>query len=389
MSRSRALLFDPFAGVSGNMILGGLIDLGLGPAWLESFVADLGLGDIGVCVEHVKRRGIACTHVQFDLPHESAHRHLHHVLDIVQRSRTSDDVKRRAEQAFRALAAAEAAVHGTRIEQVHFHEVGALDAILDVLGAMAGVEALGVTEFYTRPVAVGRGWIDIEHGRFPVPAPATLRLLEGLEITGLELDGECTTPTGAAILSTLTAGRPAPGNITVEKNGFGAGTRDPEDRPNCLRIVLCQVPSAVESLYLLQSDIDDLAPEYAAAAQDALLAAGALDVVLLQVGMKKGRPGLRIEALVTASALDDVSSALFRATPTIGLRYFPVMRPALQRADEEIEWRGHRIRRKRVTLPDGNVRAKPEFEDVVRAATALGMTPFEVRSAVEREAPPV
>lgn len=389
MNGTRALLFDPFAGISGNMMLGALIDLGLGAEWLESFVDDLGLGEIGVRIDNVERSGIACTHVAFDLPHEHAHRHLHHVLEIIERTRTSDRVKQRAADAFRSLAAAEAAVHGTSVEKVHFHEVGALDAVLDVLGAMAGVEALEVSEFFTTPVAVGRGWVEIEHGRFPVPAPATLRLLEGLEITGHELEGECTTPTGAAILRTLTGGRRAPATVIVEKSGFGAGTRDPEDRPNCLRLVLCRVAAPAEMLYLVQSDIDDLAPEYAAPAQEALLRAGALDVVLIQIGMKKGRPGLRVEALVPASALPAVSSALFRATPSIGLRYFPVMRPALPRTEEEIEWRGQRIRRKRVTLPGGDVRAKPEYDDVVRAAAALGLTPFEVRSAIEREAPSV
>jgi uncharacterized protein (TIGR00299 family) protein len=383
----RALLFDPFSGISGDMMLGALVDLGLGERWLREFVEGLGLGAIGVRVDRVRRRGIDCAHVAFDLPPEHAHRHLRHVLEIIDRSVARDLAKQRARTAFTRLAEAEARVHGTAPDRVHFHEVGALDAILDVLGAMAGVEALGFETFFTRPVAVGSGWIDIEHGRFPVPAPATLRLLEGLPLTGLDLAGECTTPTGATILATLTNGRSAPSAIVATATGFGAGARDPDDRPNCLRLVACEVGESAEHLYLVQTDVDDMAPEYAPAAQEAVLAAGALDVVMTNIVMKKGRPGLRIEALVPAAALDASIGALFRSTPTLGARYWPVVRPALARDEESVEWRGQRIRTKRVRLPDGTQRAKPEYEDVVRAAAQLGLTPFEVRRALEQDQP--
>ena len=182
MGRLRGLIFDPFAGISGDMILGALVDLGLSPDWLKDFVASLGLGDVRVVVERAVRRGISCGRVYFELPHEHAHRHLRHVLEIIDRSAAPAGVKARASAAFRRLAEAEAEVHGTTVERVHFHEVGALDAILDVLCAMAGIAELGFERCYTLPVAVGSGWVEIEHGRFPVPAPATLKLLEGLPI---------------------------------------------------------------------------------------------------------------------------------------------------------------------------------------------------------------
>ena len=381
----RALIFDPFAGISGDMMLGALIDLGLEEAWLRAFIGGLGLGEIGLRVERVSRGGIACVHAAFELPRERAHRHLRQVREIIERSHASASVKRRAVAAFERLAEAEAHVHGTTAEKVHFHEVGALDAILDVLCAMAGVEALGFDAFYTRPVAVGSGWVEIEHGRFPVPAPATLQLLEGIELTGLELHGECTTPTGAAILATLTEGRSAPARLVPAGTGLGAGSRDPEDRPNCLRLIACDVADGPDELFLVQTDIDDMTPEYAPAAQDAVHAAGALDVVVYHVAMKKGRPALRLEALVPAGALDAVLDAVFRATPSIGARFWPVSRRALARTEEAVEWRGQRIRRKRVTLPGGAVRAKPEFDDVARAAAALGLTPYEVRRALEEQ----
>ena len=380
----RALLFDPFAGIAGDMTIAALLDLGLSEDWLRAFVRDLDIGDVDVHVDRVKRRGIAAPHIRFTYPPDKAHRHLRHVVEIIDRSNTDPHTKQLAQQAFTLIADAEARVHGTTIEKVHFHEVGATDAILDVLCVMAGVAELGFHAFVTRPVAVGSGWVDIEHGRYPVPAPATLGILHGLTLTGSDLAGECTTPTGAAILATLTEGRPAPQHFRVLRHGFGAGSRDPEDRPNVLRVADIEfddVPD-LDPLWLIQADIDDLAPEYTADALTALIDAGALDAVLIPIGMKKGRPGVRLEVLAAASALSSVERTLFRATTTIGLRRWPVQRSVLERSSEEREWRGQKVRFKRVVLPDGTVREKPEYEDVVRAARALGLTALEVREGL-------
>lgn len=391
----RALIFDPFAGISGDMILGALVDVGLAPAWLEGFVASLGLGtDVKVVVERATRRSIACGRVHFELPIQHAHRHLRDVLEIVDGSAATAAVKARAGDAFRRLAEAEAEVHGTSIERVHFHEVGALDAILDVLCAVAGVAELGIERCYTRPVQLGRGWVDMEHGRFPVPAPATLKLLQGLPVRDDGFEGECTTPTGAALLATLTEGRAAPGDYAPIRSGFGAGGRDPADRPNCLRAIVADLAEAEAHagsgrLLLLQADVDDMPPEYLPGAQEALLAAGALDAVLLPLGMKKGRLGARLEALVPEAALERALQALFRETSSIGARWWPVTRPALPRREESVVWRGQTVRRKRVRLPDGSERAKPEHEDVVRAARAVGMSPYAARLELEaQDAPP-
>jgi pyridinium-3,5-bisthiocarboxylic acid mononucleotide nickel chelatase len=380
----RTLIFDPFAGISGDMTIAALIDIGLPEEWLHEFVASLGIGDVKLIVERVRRRGIAAPHIRFEHPPEKAHRHLRHVVEIIDRSSAPDRAKERAREAFRRIAVAEARIHGTSVEKVHFHEVGAMDAILDVLCIMAGVAELGFDEFSTRPIAVGSGWVDIEHGRYPVPAPATLGILEGMPVTGMQLVGECTTPTGAAILAALTEGRTAPGEFVAGRCGFGAGTYDFEDRPNVLRILEARATGqGQESLWIVQADIDDMSPEYAAAAQDALLQAGALDAVIAPVSMKKGRPGVRIEVLATPAGLADVEAALFAATSTIGVRRWPVQRNVLERATEQRDWHGQRIRFKRVTLPDGSVREKPEFDDVVRAAEALGLAPYAVRIALE------
>jgi len=383
----RALIIDPFAGISGDMMLGALIDIGLEPDWLREFVASLGLPGVHVHVGRVSRQAISCGRVTFELPPQHAHRHLRHVLEMVDGSPASDRARSLARDAFERIARAEARVHGTTVEKVHFHEVGALDSILDVLCTMQAVERLGFEAFFTRPVAVGHGWVDIEHGRFPVPAPATLQLLEGLPLTGFDLEGECTTPTGAAIVATLTGARVAPAQLVPAGTGFGAGTRDPATHPNCLRLVAAQVDWNAERLFVVQSDIDDMAPEYLPVAQQALFAAGAVDVTVSAIGMKKGRPGIRVEALVPDAARESVLQALFRNTPTIGARYWAVERPALARREEVVEWNGQDIRFKTVSLPGGGERSKPEFDDVVRAAAALGMAPIDVERQVSADNP--
>jgi uncharacterized protein (DUF111 family) len=244
-------------------------------------------------------------------------------------------------------------------------------------------------------VALGSGWIDIAHGRFPVPAPATLRILEGIPTTGLDLIGECTTPTGAAIIATLTGGALPPDAMAPGRTGFGAGTRDSQDRPNCLRLLSAEVdpasPAGEQSggtrggqVFIMQADIDDMSAEYVSAALDALIAAGARDAVALQIVMKKGRLGHRIEAVVDEGARTAVAAELFRATSTIGLRFWPAERDTLERSAETREWQGHRIAYKRVTLPDGTSRSKPEYDDVAKAAAALGRTPFQVRQALDQ-----
>src|SRR5690606_23075440 len=233
----------------------------------------------------------------------------------------SPTVKALAAEVFRTLAEAEARVHGVSIDRVHFHEVGALDAILDVLCAVAGIEELGIERCYSRPVAVGSGYVDIQHGRYPLPAPATLNLLADFAVRATGYPEEYTTPTGAALLSVLTGKRTPPAEYTVVRSAYGAGTRDPKDRPNCLRIILCELePDADSRLFMVQADIDDMAPEYLASAQDALFAAGALDVVVSPVAMKKGRPGMRLEALVGEAKREAVLAAVFQATSTIGAR---------------------------------------------------------------------
>lgn len=382
----RGLIFDPFSGISGDMTLGALVDLGLPVDWLRAFVGELGIAEIGVTAERVQRRGISSMKIGLDLPQEHAHRHLKDVVRIIDSANVRSSVRERAVDAFTRLAEAEGAVHGTTPDRVHFHEVGALDAIVDILGVMAGCEELGFQEFYTRPVALGRGWAQMAHGSFPVPPPAVMKLLEGIPVRDPEMEGECTTPTGAAILRTLTGGRIAPTTYVPLASGFGAGSRDPQDRPNVLRLIAIEVSDADSSeLMVMQADLDDLVPEYVPSLVDSVLAAGALDCSVTQLLMKKGRPGLRFEALLEPAASEAVKLALYRASTTIGVRWWPVQREALIRREDSIEWRGQSVRIKRSSLPGGGERAKPEFDDVVKAAATLGMTPLAAFRAMVAE----
>jgi hypothetical protein len=365
------------------MVLGALVDLGLEPEWLRELVASLE-PEAGVLVERVMRSGIACGRVRFELPEQPPSRGLSEVLEVVDRSPTPSGVREKAGAVFRRIAEAEAAIHGVEVDEVHFHEVGALDSILDVVGGLAGAWELGYRRFFTRPIAVGTGTLRIEHGEYPLPAPATARLLEGLPVRNTQHREECTTPTGAALIAELTGGSRAPAQLIWRRCGYGAGTRDPEGRPNCLRLIEIDDEQPDEAaLVTVVADIDDMAPEYVATARDVVLAAGAVDCTLVRVEMKKGRPGVRLEALVPESRLDAVCSAVFRGTTTIGLRYWPVERATLAREEELVEWRGCRIRVKRVRLPDGEERRKPELDDVVAAARKTGLTPHEVRTELD------
>lgn len=379
----RGLIFDPFSGISGDMTIAALLDLGLPLEWLRSFIGGLGLGPIELDAERTQRKGIACTRLVLRLPHEHAHRHLSDVVGIIEGAGVAAPVRDRAVHAFTLLAEAEAEVHGTTPERVHFHEVGALDAIVDVLSAVAGCEELGFREFFTRPVALGRGWVDMAHGNFPVPPPAVLKLLEGVQVRDPEWEGECTTPTGAALIRALTDGRSPPPVFRPVATGFGAGTRDPQDRPNCLRLIAIDgTDTALEELLNVQTDVDDLSPEYVPPLMESVLRAGALDCTATPILMKKGRPGLRVEALLPPDRVEAVSAALFHASSSIGLRSWPVRRDSLVRHEDVVAWRGQSVRVKRSRLPGGGERAKPEYEDVVRAAEALRMTPFAAYRAM-------
>jgi hypothetical protein len=296
-------------------------------------------------------------------------------------------VKERAVQAFRLVGEAEGRVHSVPAEKVHLHEVGAVDAVLDIVGAIEGFERLGVDAVYNRPVAVGSGWVEAAHGRLPVPAPATAILLEGLDIApGGPVEGEATTPTGAALLRVLSAGAP-PDRWRMIGSGWGAGQRDPAQYPNALRIFVAEQAAEAARVVLLATDVDDMSPEYVEPLRQALVAAGALDVQTWPVQMKKGRQGFRLEVVASAALAEAVTAELFRHSTTAGVRRWVAERATLSRHHLTVRLDGVAVRVKVLEQADGGgVRLKPEYDDVLAAARALGMPPIDVARAVERDA---
>jgi hypothetical protein len=379
-------VLDPTAGISGDMTLGALLALGVPVSWLEALPGRLGLAGVRVNVRDAMRCSVSCKQVEFEVPPQPHGRHVGQLVDLVEQAPLSATVKERAVQAFRLLGEAEGRVHGVAPEKVHLHEVGAVDAVLDIVGALEGFEQLGVDAIYHRPVAVGDGWVEAAHGRLPVPAPATAILLEGLDIIGDgPVHGEATTPTGAALLRVLSIGAP-PARWRVLAGGWGAGHRDPKEYPNALRVMLGETADQTEAVTVLATDIDDLSPEYVEPLRQALAEAGALDVQVWPIQMKKGRPGLRVEVMAPELAVDAVAAALFRHSPTAGLRRWRADRTTLPRREITVQLAGGvTVRVKVLERPDG-VRVKPEYDDVLAAARILRQPPIDVARAAQREA---
>ncbi|MGH7657699.1 MAG: nickel pincer cofactor biosynthesis protein LarC, partial [Gemmatimonadales bacterium] len=365
MRPHRFAILDPSAGISGDMILGALVDAGVPIEQLAALPAVLGVPDVTVTARRVERCGVSAVKVDVTLPggrreepaeavsavvhgdHEHSHaghthghgdagshhhhgdgphRHVGELITMIRHAGLSPWVTGCAVRAFELLGEAEGRVHGLAAADVPLHEVGAWDALVDIVGAVKGFEELGVREIYHWPVALGQGWVRAAHGVIPIPAPATMNLLEGIEIAGNgPVTGEATTPTGAALLRALSSG-PPPSRWRVERSGWGAGGRDPRDYPNALRIILAEPVAEAAEVVMLATDIDDLTPEYLGPLREALVDAGALDVQVWPTHMKKGRTGFRLEITVGREEVDVVSDALFRNSTTAGLRRWPAER---------------------------------------------------------------
>ncbi len=400
----RIAILDPYSGIAGDMLLGALVAVGLDADWLRALPSTLGLDGVAVDVRDVQRAGIGAVKVDFEIPPQPHGRHLSQIRKLVAAAGVvPEPVREAADRVFTLIAEQEAQIHGTTVERVHLHEVGAVDAILDVVGGVWGLHLLGVSRVFCGPIQLGDGFVRAAHGVLPVPAPATLRILEGLRVRpGPDDAGELVTPTGAALARVLSEG-PPPREYVPVRSGFGAGTKEFPDRANALRLILGDLtpsrrdadeelvvtPSVSperESLVLLAADVDDMSGEYLAAAADALRAAGALDVVLLPTMMKKGRPGSRLEVLVAPELASQVEARIFAHTTTIGVRWSRVARRALPRAQHEVEVDGHRVRVKVSRTPDGRARVKPEFEDVAAAAAASHRSAVEVAESAMRAA---
>jgi pyridinium-3,5-bisthiocarboxylic acid mononucleotide nickel chelatase len=380
---------DCTAGASGDMFLGALVDAGAPVEAIEQAIGALGTEPIALEVSTVERQGIGATKVDVRVPRTNLTRTWGHIRNRLEGADLAEPVRRVALEAFARLARAEAAVHRTTPEQVHFHEVGALDAIADVLGTAAGVHALGITRLTASTVTLGTGMVRGEHGLLPVPGPAVLELLReaGAPVWAGPAPYEMCTPTGAALLSALVDTWGSMPAMTVRRIGAGAGTRELAELPNILRLVLGEPVAAAESgpgdhgTVLLESNVDDLDPRLWPDVLDRLLGAGASDAWLTPILMKKGRPAHTLHVLCPAPAADAVRHEVFRRTSTIGLRESTVGKHALERQFGAVEVAGERVAVKVARLHGEVVNVSVEFEDVRRAADALHLPVKEVLRA--------
>ncbi|WP_026928786.1 nickel pincer cofactor biosynthesis protein LarC [Glycomyces tenuis] len=365
---------DCSAGASGDMFLGALVGAGVDLAVMQDAVDALGVERIRLSSRTVRRHGLEGVKVDVEVPDVAVDRRWRAIRDLIAEADLGGEVRRRATEAFRRLAQAEAAAHGIDVDEVHFHEVGALDSIADVVGAAAGLEALGAERVTASTVTVGGGTTRGSHGSIPLPAPAVLRVLADAEAPSVGgVPYEACTPTGAAIIAAnADAFGPMP-EMVVERVGVGAGGRDPEERANLLRIVVGrEVGAAVRRPVVIETNVDDLDPRLWPQALAALLEAGASDAWLTPILMKKGRPAHTVHVLCRAEAVRAVRSALVRHTTTIGMRSYEVDKHALERRYTSVEVDGYEIGVK-VALDDGEVvNASVEYEDAVAASAALG-----------------
>jgi pyridinium-3,5-bisthiocarboxylic acid mononucleotide nickel chelatase len=363
---------DCFSGVAGDMFLGAAIDAGVDADALRAEIAKLDLPDVELRAERCVRRGVAGVDVKVVAGHDHDHRHLSTIERIIDASTLADSVKQRAKAVFRRLGEAEASVHGVPIEKVHFHEVGAIDAIVDIVGACAALEMLGIEKLFCSPLNLGSGTVKAAHGVMPVPAPATAALVRGLPSYSDGPAVELTTPTGAALVATLASGFGPMPPMAISAIGYGAGDRDFPDRANMLRLVIGESSEAKEAteIYVLEANVDDMSPEWAGYAREQLLDQGALDVAMAPIYMKKDRPGYRIEVLAKPEDRERLADLLLAETTTLGVRYYPARRRVLDRAWKTVSTVYGDVRVK-VASEGGQVRNfAPEFEDCKRLARA-------------------
>ncbi len=397
----RVLYLDCFSGISGDMTVGALRDLGVEEGVFHSALAALGLGkEVHSHFQRGVRQGISGwkfeAHTQDRAEHvKDNHNHgraFREIRTLLKQSRLADFIKVRSVAVFQRIAAAEGKIHGIPAEDVAFHEVGAFDSIADIVAACAGIEALGVERVLASSLVDGAGWIDCAHGRFPVPAPATLEILSGIPIRQIEEAHELITPTGAALLAEFSSSFGPFPEMKIERVGYGLGTRDSGPRPNVLRALLgeCKDTSEgeIDEITQIETNLDDLSPQLAGAAMERLFAAGALDVFFTPAQMKKNRPGFVLTVLCTAEKSSELARILLTETTTFGVRMHRVQRLKLRREFRVRETPYGPVRLKLGLLGDELVQAVPEYESCREAAKRAGVSVKDVHIAAWISTPP-
>jgi uncharacterized protein (TIGR00299 family) protein len=357
--------FDAFSGISGDMTVGALLDAGADFGALQAALDSLNL-DATFTVEKTKRKGIAASKFSVQHGEQKKHRHLPHIEKIIKGGELSETAKANALAVFRRLGEAEAQSHAISIEKIHFHEVGAIDSICDIVGACVALDSLGVSDVYCSNINVGRGTVETEHGTLPVPAPATAALLKGKPIYAAGPETELTTPTGAALMTTLATGFGSLPPVRLLVQGFGAGDKDFPMQANVLRVLLGERSGAAEAttVTILETNIDDSTPQVLGYAMERLLEAGALDVTLTPVFMKKDRPATLVSVIATPDLTERLAAILFAETSTLGIRLLQAERRVLAREIVEVETAFGKIHVKYAE----NGAFSPEYDDCSRAA---------------------
>lgn len=385
----RVAHFDCFSGISGDMTLAALLHSGVPLEPITEGLASLGL-PIRLEVEEALRGVFVGLQVKVVAPAEQPHRFLRDIREILDRGALTPGQRRRAVDIFERLAAAEAAVHGMSIDQVHFHEVGALDSVADIVGVAIGLDHLQVDKFTARPVPTGQGWIKGAHGTMPIPTPGTAALLKGIPLAPSDIKAELTTPTGAAILASVVTEWTWTPAMTITAVGYGAGSKDFCEQPNMLRLMVGTADGVVDrsttqdQLWQVETNLDDVPPELIGYAFERLFEAGAVDVYTQPILMKKNRPGVMLCALVPAAALAAVEEVMFTETATFGIRRVPVTRSTLQREATTVATEYGPVRAKRGWRNGRTEVVTPEYEDCARIAREHRVPLREVYQAVQR-----
>lgn len=398
----KTLYFDCFAGAAGDMLVGALIDLGLDFAALEEELAKLEIVGYSLSTDSVLKQGVTAQKFRVNITHETHHHHhgeghshgahqhgrsYSQIREILEKAPIPEAPKTRAISAFRRLGVVEAGIHGVSLDEIHFHEVGAIDSIIDVTGYFLGLHLLGVERVAASPLPVGSGFVQCAHGRMPVPAPATAKLLEGAPVAQSSLEGEVLTPTGALLLTeSAEFFGPVP-EMTITRVGYGAGNKDQPDTPNVVRAFLGESEASTESdgppttIAVLEANIDDMSPELFPHVIEEALKAGALDAFSIPVTGKKGRPGQLLTILSPLENQDALTRFLFRETSTLGVRRRTTGRAVAEREWMEVDLPWGKVRVKRGTFEGALTNLAPEYEDCKRLAEECGVPLKEVVEA--------
>jgi len=379
---------DTIGGISGDMTLGAFVSAGMPFDTLANELAKLGLEGFELQASHIERSGIVATKIDVVVsqqPHY--HRHLKDINELIDRSSLSQSVKERAKKIFLEVARAEAVIHGSTIEKIHFHEVGAIDSLVDIVGASICIGFFNIDEIYSSPVKVGSGgFVKSAHGKLPVPTPATMEILKDYPVVLTDIQHELTTPTGAAIVKALSKGTLPTTKLKATAIGYGAGTKEFEAIPNLLRVMIGKIDREYETdtVIVVEANIDDMNPEIYPYVIERLMEAGAYDAFVLPVLMKKGRPGMILSAITERGKLDAVNAVIFKETTTLGVRTIPSERFKLPRSSREVKTSLGPVKVK-VVVNEGTERIVPEFEECKRIAREKNMALKDVYKILEKE----